>query len=279
MYADDTEIDFASKTPCELQNALNEDLAHLQNYFMDNKLSLNTTKCEYLLIGTPQNLEKFSAIAIKIGDDKLQRVNCTKYLGMQIESSLRWSTHIDKMASKIASKIGILRKLKRTIPHDTLLQVYNSMVSPHFDYGDIVYDSCTQEKCNKLQSLQNRAVRLLTGSGPREHRDTMFKKLNWMTLKNRRIEHKCVLLYKSLHNMAPQYLTNQFHSNSQCHAYNTRNSRKLRVDKVKTAYYSRSFRISAVKLYNDLPENISQADTLETFKSQIHNHFLNKVQF
>ena len=31
MYADDTEIDFASKTPCELQNALNEDLAHLQN--------------------------------------------------------------------------------------------------------------------------------------------------------------------------------------------------------------------------------------------------------
>ncbi len=35
-------------------------------------------------------------------------------------------------------------RLRHIVPPATLLQLYNAIVVPHFDYGDIVYESCTQ---------------------------------------------------------------------------------------------------------------------------------------
>ncbi len=56
------------------------------------------------------------------------------------------------------------------IPIDTLTLMYNTIVLPHFDYADIILDSASAASKFKLQSLQNRAARLITGSGPRTSR-------------------------------------------------------------------------------------------------------------
>ncbi len=53
MYANDTEIDSASKPDCpeELENNLNSDLCKISEYFNMNRLSQNVPKCEFMLIG------------------------------------------------------------------------------------------------------------------------------------------------------------------------------------------------------------------------------------
>ncbi len=120
-----------------------------------------------MLIGTYQTLKKILNINVHIDGEPINRVSVTKYVCMYIDETLKWDVHIDKIIPKISAKISILRSLRKLVPIDTLTHMYNAIVLPHFDYADIVLDSAsTASKC-KLQNLQTRAARLITGSGPR----------------------------------------------------------------------------------------------------------------
>ncbi len=137
--------------------------------------------------------------------------------------------------------------------------MYNAIVLPHFDYGDIVLDSASAASKYKLQSLQTRAARLITGSGPRTSKNPMYKSLSWLSLQHRQDFHKCVMVYKCRNSLAPSYIEKLFTSNDTKHTYNTRHSSQLRSTKMRTSYmyyYHRSFTVAGHKLWNDLPSTI-----------------------
>ena len=97
---------------------------------------------------------------------------------MYIDSNLKWDDNINNMIPKISTKIGILRFLRKIVPIDTLKHLYIAIVQPHFDDGDIVYDSASTTSKTKLQKLQSRAARLMSGSSPRQNRNATFKQLS-----------------------------------------------------------------------------------------------------
>ncbi len=140
MYADDTEIDSTSKCDCpkELENNLNSDLCKISEYYNINRLSLNVPKCEFMSIGTYQSLAKMPERSIHINNEPLHKVTISKYLTMFIDSNLKWDDHINNMIPKISAIIGILRSLRNIVLNDTLIQIYNAIVQPHWDYGDAV---------------------------------------------------------------------------------------------------------------------------------------------
>lgn len=56
MYADDTHLTCASSSVDNIQFYLNQDLENVQNWLRANKLTLNMTKTECMLIGARQRL-------------------------------------------------------------------------------------------------------------------------------------------------------------------------------------------------------------------------------
>ncbi len=121
MYADDTEIYFASKRDCpeKFENNLNSDLCKISEYFNINRLSLNVPKCEFMLTGTCQILAKMPEMSIHINNEHLDKVTISKYLVMFIDSNLKWDDHITNMIPQISAKIGILRTLRNIVRTDT----------------------------------------------------------------------------------------------------------------------------------------------------------------
>ncbi len=85
---------------------------------------------------------------------------------MKIDSNLKWDDQLNAIIPKSSSKIGILRSLRKIVPIETLKLIYNAIVQPHYDYSDTVYDSASKTNKDRLQKLQTRACRLITGSGP-----------------------------------------------------------------------------------------------------------------
>ncbi len=143
----------------------------------------------------------------------------SKHLGMQVENTLRWNAYIDQLVKKLSSKIGTLRRVRHTVPPTTLLQLYRSIVVPQFDYGDIVYESCIQNNLDRLQKMQNQAARIISGSSHRTYHNDMYADLNWLSHKNRCLIHKCIIIYKCLNGMAPQYLNDKITCNDNVHKY------------------------------------------------------------
>ena len=95
MYADDTAILLSSESIDDLPNDLNLDLLKLQDWLDANKLSLNFVKTQSLIIGSGPNLRRIEGQtdaqpSFSIGDQAIEMITDTKYLGLQIDSQLKW---------------------------------------------------------------------------------------------------------------------------------------------------------------------------------------------
>ena len=83
MFADDTQINTSSNNINSIANILNEDLINVSDWMMANKLSLNASKTEYMVIGSHKRLHQTqSDPPITLGDNQTKRVKVTKSLGL-----------------------------------------------------------------------------------------------------------------------------------------------------------------------------------------------------
>ena len=93
-------------------SSLNQDLSNINRWLIANKLTLNMTKTEIMLIGSRQKLNSLSALpALEINRTQLNRVNFTKSFGVLIDEDLTWSNHINAITKKISSGIGSIKRL------------------------------------------------------------------------------------------------------------------------------------------------------------------------
>ncbi len=81
--------------------------------------------------------------------------------------------------------------------------------------------------------------------------------------------HKCIIVYKCLNGIVPQYLTDKITCNDNGHTYSTRSAKNMHVNKPNTAYYARSFEVSGTLAYNNLADHIKQHAYLNQFKNSV----------
>ena len=114
MYADDEVISLSSKNIDELQNDLNVDLLKLQDWLHANKLSLNVVKTQSLVIGYAQKIRTIESLpdaqpSFSIGDQDIEMITNTRYLGVQLDSQINWDKHIDTIKTKANSALGLIK--------------------------------------------------------------------------------------------------------------------------------------------------------------------------
>ena len=98
---------------------------------------------------------------ISIDGFTIKRTKVVKYLGLVVDDALTWSQHIDYISIKIARGVGILKRTRSFLPKQSLLTLYQSMIEPYFRYCNIVWEQCNETLLDKLQTLQNRAARVI----------------------------------------------------------------------------------------------------------------------
>lgn len=267
MYADDTHLTFASDNIDDIQSYLNQDLENVCIWLKANKLTLNMTKTEFMLIGSRQRLRTLAVSpTLSIDDTLIRQVNTTKSLGVFIDDKLNWNSHIEKLIKKIASGIGAIKRVRHLVPQVTLHHIYQSLVQPHFDYCNIVWGNSGVTLQEKLQKLQNRAARVLTFSDYDTDVNHLLETLGWVSLIRQQQFQRATMVFKSLHGLAPGYLCNNFETRKI--SYNLRNSdNKLNVPIPRTNYYKNSFIYSGAMLWNSLPYEVRQTECLGQFKS------------
>ena len=94
--------------------------------------------------------------------------------------------------------------------------------------------------------------------------------LGWEPLETRRAKTKAVHMYKVLNGLAPSSLAELFVPKSDITEYDLRGSHtSLQLSRPKTAKLKKSFSYSGAKLWNSLPTDLRNSDTLTDFKNGI----------
>ena len=110
MYSDDTHLTYADNEICSLEASFKQDLLNINNWLIANKLTLNMTKTEFMLIGSRQKLNSLSVLPdLEINGTQLNRIDFTKSLGVLINENVTWSNHINAITKKISSGIGSIK--------------------------------------------------------------------------------------------------------------------------------------------------------------------------
>jgi hypothetical protein len=101
MFADDTQIATSSDDIKVITETLNRDLNNVANWLSANKLTLNNSKTEYMIIGSKKRLSQVTADpAISVGNLEIKRVETTKSLGLMIDESLYWTAQVEHISKR-----------------------------------------------------------------------------------------------------------------------------------------------------------------------------------
>ena len=257
MFADDTNISSHGADIREINENLNENLEKVHQWLLSNKLTLNNEKTEYMIIGSKQRLTNITNDPkIELGEAEIKRVDKSKTLGVIIDEHLTWKNQVDSIRKKVSKGIAMLRRMKEYVPISTLIKVYNAIILSHFDYCSLVWDECADYLLTKLQKLQNRAARVITGSSYETNSEDILSELNWQPLKERFRIKKAMFAYNVRNNdKLPQSIINRFKTKDNSN-YNLRNNyTDFVLKKPKTNFMKKSITYSAASLWNKLPKS------------------------
>ena len=131
-------------------------------------------------------------LTIQINQFPIKQVWTSKSLGVHIDENLSWECQINEICKKIASGISAIERFRYFLPFEILLNVYSSLVLPHFDYCNVVWGNCFKNLSSKLQKPLNRAARVLTFFNYDCNTSELFQK--WSKLVHQRVVSKSIMM-------------------------------------------------------------------------------------
>jgi len=132
-------------------------LSSLLIWTADNDMQLNTFKTKEMILGCTDST---SNLSLSTPAGPIERVTTFKLLGLHLDASLSWTTHINTVCTKASNRLCFLKQLKRAgVPPDQLLHFYTTVIRPVLEYASAVcHYSITRAQSYQLESIQKRPV-------------------------------------------------------------------------------------------------------------------------
>ena len=200
-----------------------------------------------------------------IHNHNLQPTNTAKYLGIHIDSTLKWNTHINKTAQRANTTSAFLHRNSRTCRRKTKHLAYTTLVRPILEYASIIWDPHTDSNTLKLETVQRRSARRIMQNYNRYASvTTMLQHLDLPTLQQRRQHSKIIMLYRIRHQLAniptTTYITPA-----------TRNTQHYNLPYARTNVYKSSFFPSTIILWNNLQPAIINSTTIPQLRQALQS--------
>ena len=157
LYADDTQIyiSFSSSDSASNLAKLSSTLDSVFQWFTSNRLSVNPSKTEYLLIGTPQQRAKILSSSVSFCGNDVIPSDHARNLGVIFDSDLSFKNHISNVCKTSFYHIRQLRQIRESLDTKSAIILANSLVSSKLDYCNSLYYNLPDTSINRLQRIQN----------------------------------------------------------------------------------------------------------------------------
>ncbi len=234
-----------------------------------NQVVLNVDKTECMLIGKVKRLNNVLK-DYSVGENEyiIRPVNMHKLLGLHIDNTLSWTTHVSHLCSKLRSRLYLFNKKKNNMPAFVKKQYFDRLVQPIIDYGCVIWGSGSHDLLLKVHKTAKMYARSMVDIRDKRLIPSieLFEILDIMPIDIHIKYFTGIQMYNILHGNAPSYLCKLFSGNDTIHNHNTRNTHSLHIPKYKLATGQTIFKYRDTQLWLSLDISVKQAPNLECFK-------------
>ena len=276
LFADDTEIHSVDKDVTSAVVCVNQDLAHIDMWLKENEMVAHPEKSNFMLLGSRPALRAAidTNVDIYLQDQRLNKVDSYKYLGVYVDRNLSWDYHIKYISQRVYPKLRMLNRISSFLSQDILLLIYKHTILPIMDNGSMTWLDCSKTVYLKIERLQNQAMRSILNTNRKTCSQEMRCKLGLLTLGNRRRFLRAMLSFKIVHNIScPDQLVDYLICRSRMHDRNLHDKTLLHLPKVKTKTGQTPFQYSAAADWNSFPKCSKDITSLKRFKTELYGYF------
>ena len=203
LFADDTNLYLSLEDPKERAHILNEDMRHIAEWAAKWKVKFNSIKTD--LVNFCRKVNPVYE-PLSFGGTILDNSETHKHLGITLQSDCKWDSHIKVIIAKCRILVSVLKSYKYRLSRKSLEIMYKSFILPHFDYGDVIWDNCTQTLSNELEEIHLDALRTIVGTVRGTSHNLLYRESGFTCLKERRRRHKLILYFKIVNDITPAFL-------------------------------------------------------------------------
>ena len=179
LFADDTSLFLVVDNPDTAAETLNSDLEKITQWANTWLVKFNPAKTESLLIS--RKVIKPVHTPLYMQNHEIEEVENHKHLGLYFSNDGTWHTHINYIKEKAWHRIKIMQKLKFQLDRKSLEIIYTSFIRPILEYGNEIWDNCTQYEKDGLEKIQTEAARIATGTAKLISLENLYSETGWDT--------------------------------------------------------------------------------------------------
>ena len=245
----------------------------LTDWFKANKLTLNLEKTICLLF---QQSGSCKELEITIDTVTIRTSKETKFLGMWLDHHLTWSSHIQKLTTKLKCNINLLKHGNKLMTADCKRLVYFAHIQSHLQYGILLWgNSLTLQAINRLTKIQLDCLKCIDPNS--DFKDNKILKVeSLIELESSKFG------YKLTHGLLPKRIEaacmvdhNKTNLNK-THGYHTRNKKIPNVPIKMNKQYRASFLNKGSQPLLSIKSEIKSKPNLKSFSYALKEHLLSQ---
>ncbi len=149
------------------------------------------------------------------------------------------------------------------------MDLYRSLIEPHFTYGDTIYDGCGVASKHKLQVHQNQALRAVLNVNQYYSSKAIHEDLKSEWLDIQRARHCSNMVYKGLQGIAPPNISRMFVKADHARSLRSGMAPNFVPPLNNTVFADSNFVNRGYKYWTQIPNNVKLSPSIASFKSNL----------
>lgn len=268
LFADDVSLLFKFENSDAFRNSIKDTFARVIDWLNEHNLMVNYSKTK-LIEFIPYQKSSLD-VQLKLNNVTIKKVNTCTLLGLDIDSNLNWKNHIEKIKSKLSRFAYALYELKLSTDQKTAISAYYAYANSWLTYGLILWGNSTN--ANELFIIQKKLIRILVNITRTDTCRPHFIKLKILTLTSMYILELCKFIHKN-----PVIFENA----KECRLYapRTNQENRLALPKIRIQMYKESPYVSAIRIFNKLPNALRKEKNTKTFVLKVKDMLIKKCYY
>ncbi|KAF7235618.1 Endothelin-converting enzyme-like 1 [Varanus komodoensis] len=181
-----------------------ECIVSLYDNFTVYNQRLNPDKTEVLLVGGSGFGE--GELNLVLNGVALPLRDKVHSLGVLLDLELSLEAQVTAVARSAFLQLQLIHQLRPYLEDDCLATLTHALVTSRLDFCNALYVGLPLKTFRILQLVQNRAARLLMGTGRCVHMTPVLRQLHWLPIEVQAQFKVLVMTYKALNGLGPGYL-------------------------------------------------------------------------